>query len=138
VAAFIIAWLAVQLAVPFIRKFEWPSLRYRLQSSFDWSPYSSPSLVYDVSLSMEAEDGSAEAIPDIGRYVAGLTSPDAITLRAPNYNVEWVQYRYARLMEFIARQRDDGRVYQVSIHWIKHYRPDLPDQWEFSTRGADQ
>jgi hypothetical protein len=137
VGAFCAAWLAVQAVVPFVNKFELPSLRFRTISTFGWSMYSFPSLAYELRLSVRAEDGSEEAIPDVGRYVAGLTSPGPVTLRAPNDTAEEVQDRYAGLISAIARDRRDGRLYTASIRWVRHFRADLPDHWEFATRGGD-
>ena len=137
VGAFIILWLAVQIIVPFVNKFELPSFRYRNIANFGWSPFSTPSMVYELSLYAEGEDGEKEPIPNIERYVMGLRSPGPIRLTAPNYGVEHVQNRYARLVTHIAKDRQDGRIYVVSIHWIRHYPADLPDQWEFRTQGIE-
>jgi hypothetical protein len=137
VGAFCVAWLAVQVVVPFANQFELPSLRFRPISTFAWSMYSFPTLVYEVRLYIRAEDGSEETIPDVGRYVAGLSSPAPVPRRDPNSTAEEVQARYARLISFIARDRRDGRLYTASIRWVRHFRTDLPDHWEFTTRGDD-
>lgn len=131
---FVVGWLAVQIVLPFVKKFELPSLRYRNNSTFSWSPYSAPTLMYELSLFVRGADGNAEPIPNVERYVAGLWSPGPVPLRAPNDSVEQVQERYARLTAHIARARGDDREYVAYIRWLKHYRPGAPTEWVFTTR----
>lgn len=133
---FAAGWVVGQSVLALVNKFELPSLRYVNICRFAWTPYSTPSLQYEVSLYVRGPGGRRDPIPDAERYVHGLWSPGPVELRAPNHTVEEVQERYAHLLEYIADDKADGREYMAVIRWIKHYRPDLPKQWRMAVKGS--
>lgn len=121
VGAFIVAWLALQIGVPLVRKFEWPTLAYRPIRQFDWSMYSTPALEYEVSLYAAGDEGARLPVPALDGYVQGLRleTPGPCRLREPNYDPAHVEQWYQQLLAHIAAARGDGRTYCVEIDWIR-------------------
>ena len=135
VSGFIVAWLAVQIIVPFVRKFDFPRFHYRY-ATFSWAMYSKPALVYDVSLFRADKSTPSEAIPNVGQFVDGYRSPEPMRMREYYRSRAQVQERFALLITQIAKQTDDGRSYVVSIHWIGPLENNQPTQWKFSAPGS--
>ncbi len=135
ISGFIFTWLAVQITVPFFRKFDFPHFRYRY-ATFSWAMYSKPALVYDVSLFRRGKPGQSEAIPNVGQFVHEYQSPQPMRIREYYRSEVQVQEQFARLIRHIAKQADDGRTYVVSIHWIRPLELNQPTQWEFSAPGS--
>ena len=79
ISGFIVVWLAAQIIVPFVRKFDFPRLRYRY-ATFSWAMYSKPALVYDVSLFRRGKPGQSEAIPNVRQFVQGYQSPEPMRI----------------------------------------------------------
>jgi hypothetical protein len=118
-AAFIMAWLAIQIVVPFVQKFELPSLRYRY-ARYSWAMYSQLGPRYEVSLFRTRGAGDHEPIPDIGRYVYRYRSPDPMPMIAAYQSADEVLDRFTRLVGAIARERRDGYTYVASIRWTSN------------------
>ncbi len=135
ISGFIVVWLAAQIIVPFVRKFDFPSFRYRY-ATFSWAMYSKPALVYDVSLFRSGKPGQSEAIPNVEQFVYEYQSPQPMRMREYYRSESEVQERFARLITHIARRSDDGHTYVVSIHWIRPLELKQPTQWEFSAPGS--
>jgi hypothetical protein len=133
--AFIALWLAMQITVPLIQKFELPTLQYRY-ARYSWAMFSRLSLRYEVSLFRTRGGGDREAIPDIGRYVRGYHSPAPMPMIAVYSSEDEVHDRFARLVTAIARERRDGYSYVASIRWTAHHRAGVPDQAEFRANAV--
>ena len=135
ISGFIIAWLAVQIIVPFVRKIDFPHFRYRY-ATFSWAMYSKPALIYDVSLFRTDKPAQSEAIPTMGQFVYGYQSPQPMRIREYYRSRDEVQEWFARLITDIARRAHDNRTYVVSIRWLKPPELNQPAQWEFSAPGS--
>ncbi len=135
ISGFIVIWLAVQIMVPFVRKFDFPSFHYRY-ATFSWAMYSKPALVYDVSLFRTDKPAQSEAIPNVGQFVHEYQSPQPMRMREYYRSRHEVQEQFARLITHIARRADDSRTYVVSIHWLSPLELNQPAQWEFSAPGS--
>ncbi len=136
ISGFIVTWLAVQIMVPFVRKFDFPSFRYRY-ATFSWAMYSKPALVYDVSLFRTGKaPGQFEPIPNIGQFVHGCQSPEPMRTHEYYRSEAEIQERFTRLITHIAGKAGDGHKYVVKIHWIRSLQPGQPPQWEFSAPGS--
>jgi hypothetical protein len=120
-------WLAVQIAVPFVQKFdlEGPGLSYRY-ARYSWAMYSRLVPRYEVSLFRTRGAGDREPIPDIGRYVRGYRSPEPMPMMARYTSESEVLDRFTRLVTAIARERRDGYTYVASIRWTAN-RPGVSD-----------
>lgn len=135
VALFIVAWLSVQIVVPFVQKFELPSLRYRW-ARYSWGMFSRLGPRYEVTLFRTQGPGPPEPIPDIGGYVSGFRSPDPMPRIALYGSEEEVHDRFARLVAFLARERRDGYTYVASIRWTGYQAAAVPGRVEFRAEAV--
>jgi hypothetical protein len=131
---FIVAWLVVQIGVPFVQKFDPPALQPRW-ARYSWAMFSRLRPRYEVRL-FRTRDGEPEPIPDIGREVRGYRSPGPMRMTARYVSEDEVHDRFARLVDHLARRRRDGATYVASIRWTAHQRPDVPGVSEFRARAA--
>lgn len=134
VNGFIVFWLAVQILIPFVRKFDFPHFRYRY-ATFSWAMYSKPALIYEISLFRINASGQREAIPNSGKILYGYRSPEPMQQREYYLSEAQVQERFERLVTSIARQMKNGHGYGVSVRWIRTLRPHWPADWEFNVPG---
>ena len=132
--AFIVLWLGVQIVVPFVQKFEFPTFRYRW-SRFSWAMFSRPGPRYEVTLYRTGGAAGVEPIPEMGRYVRGYRSPEPMAMIAAYWSEDEVADRFSRLVTYIAQTRHDGFTYVASIRWIRYQRSDLPDRVEFRAKA---
>ena len=130
---FIVLWLAVQLLVPLVQKFELPGLHYRW-ARYSWAMFSRPGPRYEIRLFRTRYGGSAEPIPEVGRYVRGYRSPEPMARYAPYWTEDELLDRLSRLVTHIARDRRDGYTYVAAVRWIRYQRVDLP---VYTERRAD-
>jgi hypothetical protein len=132
---FIVAWLAVQIVVPFVQKFELPSLRYRY-ARYSWAMFSRLGPRYEVSVFRVRGTGEPEPIPDIDRVVRGYRSPDPMSMIATYWSEDEVHDRFSRLVAHLARERRDGYTYVASIRWIRYHADGVPGVVEFRADGT--
>jgi hypothetical protein len=134
-AAFIVLWLAVQIAVPLLQKFELPTFRYRW-ARYSWAMFSRLVPRYEVQLFRTRGAGDPEPIPDIGRDVHGFLSPEPMPGIAYYVTEDEIIDRFSRLVTHLARERRDGYTYVASIRWTSYQRPDLPARVELRAEAA--
>jgi hypothetical protein len=127
---FIVVWFAVQIAVPFVQKFdlEQAGLSYRY-TRYSWAMFSRLVPRYEVTLFRTRGAGDREPIPDVGRYVRGYRSLDPMPMMAIYTSESEVLDRFARLVTAIAQERRDGYSYVASIRWTAN-RPGVSDHAE--------
>jgi hypothetical protein len=135
IAAFIVAWLSVQVVVPFVQKFELPSLSYRW-ARFSWAMFSRLGPRYEVRLFRTRGAGPAEAVPGIEHDVRGYRSPEPMRMIARYWSEREVHDRLARLVRHLADERRDGYTYVASVRWTAYRSPDVPEQLEFRAEAA--
>jgi len=133
--AFIVVWMVVQIGVPFVQKFELPSLKYRW-ARYSWAMFSRPGPRYEIRLFRTRAEGPSEPIPEIRRYVRGYRSPDPMSLYAPYWTEDELLDRLARLVTHIARDRRDGYTYVAEVRWLAYQRADLPLRTELRADSA--
>ncbi len=134
-AAFIVLWLAVQLLVPLVQKFELPGFHYRW-ARYSWGMFSRLGPRYEIRLYRTRDGGGAEPIPDVGRYVRDYRSPEAMATYAAYWTEDEVLDRFARLVTHIAGDRRDGYTYVAAVQWIRYQRADLPVRTELRAESA--
>ena len=136
VIAFIVLWLAVQIVVPLVQKFDLgrPGHSYRY-ARYSWAMFSRPVPRYEVMLFRTRGTGDRDAIPDIGRYVRGYHSPDPMPMLAIYSSEAEVLDRFGRLVRTIASQRRDGYTYVASIRWTAN-RPGTSDRTDLTAFAA--
>ncbi len=100
--------------------------------------YSKPGSNLDLSF-YRTKPGSdlQEPIPDIHKYVAGYRSPEPMNLWLARRTDHEAVEHFAKLIRFIAAERNDGYAYVVAGHWKQKNDVDLPEQWEFRSEGRD-
>jgi hypothetical protein len=136
ITGFIVLWLAVQMVVPLVQKFELPTFRYRW-ARFSWAMYSRLLPRYEVRLFRTRGGGAAEPIPDIDRYVRGYRSPEPMPMIAIYVSEDEVHDRFSRLVTYLAREQRDGYTYVASIRWTDYQRPDVAGLVEFRAEAAE-
>jgi hypothetical protein len=136
IVAFIVLWLAVQIVVPLVQKFELPTFRYRW-ARFSWAMYSRLLPRYEVRLFRARGAGAAEPIPDIDRYVRGYRSPEPMSMIAIYVSEDEVHDRFSRLVTYLAREQRDGYTYMASIRWTDYQRPGVAGLVEFRAEAAE-
>ncbi len=130
----IVAWLLIQTAVPFFRKFNLAPFQYRY-ATFSWAMYSKPALHYEVSLFRKNKHGQKEPIPNIERFVYGYQSLQSMPQREYYQTAAEIKDRFIRLVNYITAQEDPKFQYGVSIRWIKSFDLNEPLDWEYSVDG---
>jgi hypothetical protein len=133
--AFIVAWLAVQIVVPLVQKFEIPTFRYRW-ARFGWAMYSRLVPRYEVRLFRVWGAGQPEPIPNIERYVRGYRSPEPMPMLALYVSEDEVHDRFSRLVAYLAREQRDGYTYVASIRWTEYAPAGVPSVVEFRATPA--
>ena len=114
---FIVGWLAVQLAYPFVTKFDLQPFRYRW-APLSWGMYANPNAEYQVALYRVGEDGQPDAIAfdaemaRDSRWSRGLVQGETSAIRRLETlrEVEIVLRR-------VARRNRDGAVYVGNVYW---------------------
>jgi hypothetical protein len=134
-AAFIVLWLAVQIGVPLVQKFELPTFRYRW-ARFSWAMFSRLAPRYEVQLFRTRGAGDPEPIPDIDRDVRGFRSPEPMRTIAYYVTEDEIIDRFSRLVAHLARERRDGYTYVASIRWTAYQRADMPARVELRAEAA--
>jgi hypothetical protein len=124
------AWVAGQVVVPVLQKFETRELRYRY-GRHSWAMFGRTPLVYDVSLYVRTAAGR-QPIADLNRYVHGLRSPGSVRKLDAYQSAAEVEEWHQRLVQHIAATRRDEHQYVVEIAWLRHFDGDRPRQWTFS------
>lgn len=131
VSCLVAGWLAFQVAVPVLQKFEPGSGEYRYQR-YAWSMYGRLPLAHEVVLARVTEDGRLGAIPDIERFSPKLESPKPMRFGGSRLTKAELRERYRRLIEQIAAAGSDG-TYVARLRWGSQ-RPDesagAPWDWE--------
>ena len=115
VRGFIVLWLGLQLAVPLVRKFELPSLRYR-QVTFSWGMFSLDTTVYRVRLVRENAGGRRHPVRSAGRFAPELARCGRVVLD-PYHPPRVLEARYARLLAHVATRQRDGQRYHLAFRW---------------------
>jgi hypothetical protein len=123
-------WLAIQVVVPFVQKFELPSLRYRW-ARFSWAMFSRLGPRYEVSLYRTRGAGPPEPVPAIDGDVRGYRSPGPMRMIALYWSEHEVHDRFSRLVTHLARERRDGYTYVASIRWTAYKSSEVPERVEF-------
>lgn len=116
--AFIVVWLAVQIAVPLAQKLDLdaPSSPYRY-ARYSWAMFSRLVPRYEVRLYRTRAGGAPEAIPDIDRWVHGYRSPGPMPMSAIYTSEREVLERFSGLITAIAHEHRDGYTYVAAIRW---------------------
>lgn len=116
--AFIVLWLAVQIAVPLAQKLDLgaPGSPYRY-TRYSWAMFSRLVPRYEVRLYRTREGGGLEPIPDIDHWVRGYRSPEPMAMSAIYTSEGEVLDRFSGLVTAIARERRDGYTYVAAIRW---------------------
>lgn len=136
VALFIVAWLAVQILVPFVRKFELPGFRYRF-ATFSWAMFSHEPVRYSVTLFRISDEGRREPIPGIDLVAPGFATPEQ--QRFDSYrSIKQIQAWYRALIEHVAERAGDGRTYGVSVRWLGGDGVDSGSHWELLVPSAGE
>lgn len=135
ITAFIVLWLAVQIVVPLVQKFELPTFRYRW-ARFSWAMFSRLGPRYEVHL-FRTRGAGDEPIPEIGRHVRGYRSPEPMRLIALYVTEDEVHDRFSRLVTHLAREQRDGYTYVASIRWTGYRRPGVPGLVEFRAAAPE-
>ncbi len=128
--AFIVVWLAVQIAVPVAQKLDLgaPGSPYRY-ARYSWAMFSRLVPRYEVRLYRTRAGGAPEAIPDMDRWVHGYRSPEPMRMSAIYTSEGEVLDRFSGLVRAIARERGDGYTYVAAIRWTAN-RPSGADSVE--------
>ena len=116
IGAGIAAWLALQIAVPLVRKFELPSLRYR-HATYAWAMFSRPAEPFTVELYRRNSAGRREPIPGLGRFVSSPPAPGA-RLRIPYRSGPEIEGWFLSLIEHIAERSDADWEYVAAFRWL--------------------
>jgi hypothetical protein len=116
--AFIVVWLAVQIAVPLAQKLDLgaPSSPYRY-ARYSWAMFSRLVPRYEVRLYRTRAGGAPEAIPDIDHWMHGYRSPEPMPMSAIYTSEGEVLGRFSGLVTAIAHERRDGYTYVAAIRW---------------------
>src|SRR5215831_431856 len=104
--AFIVVWLAVQIALPLAQKLDLDASgsRYRY-ARYSWAMFSRIVPRYEVRLYRTRAGGGPEPIPDIDRWVHGYRSPEPMPMAALYTSEGEVLDRFSGLVTAIARGR---------------------------------
>lgn len=115
---FIVAWLAVQLALPFAMKFELAPLRYHW-APFSWGMYSNSGAEYRLTLYRLAADGRREGLV-LDEEVAGDAPWRRGRLEGETAAVRRIEFlRGAEIVLRRVARRDGSRgTYVGRLDWI--------------------
>ena len=128
-AVFIVAWLALQLVVPLVQKFELPGFHYRW-ARYSWGMFSRLGPRYEIRLFRTRGENAPEPIPDVSRYMHGYQSPGPMFRYAAYWSEDELLDRLQGLVDHIARERHDGYTYVAAVRWLRYQRADLPPRSE--------
>lgn len=134
VGAFIAVWLALQIGLPLVRKFELPSLRYR-HRTYGWSMFSRPERRLTVDLHRRDVTGRREPIPGLERFVRGMPVPGE-PWHLPYRSEPEVEAWLARLVEHVAQRSTAGWEYVATVRWLRTLEPGWQVERELSAPGA--
>lgn len=116
-SAFILAWLAAQLAYPFVTKFDLHPFRYQW-APLSWGMYANPNAEYQVTLYRLGPDGARTEIAlddDVARgtpWNRALTQGETSAIR----RIETLR-EVEIVLRRVAERNRDGATYVGSVDW---------------------
>ena len=116
-SVFILAWLAAQLAYPFVTKFDLHPFRYQW-APLSWGMYANPNAEYQVALYRVGPDGERGDIvfdDEVSRGTAwsrALTQGETSAIR----RIETLR-EVEIVLRRVARRNRDGATYVGSVDW---------------------
>ncbi len=127
---FIAVWIFVQMAIPFIRKFELSPFKYRY-ATYSWAMFSKPALRYEVSFFRKKPGGEKEAIPDMNKFDFRYRSPESTSRNEYYQSTAEIKNRFRQLIQYIAQHEDPNFKYGVLLRWTQQFDPNEPKEWEY-------